>query len=1147
MKSKRWISFLLTVILAISMTLPSYAAEMPCRIVRITLTNDSQQTVTEIPRSAVTVDIQVEGSISGVLYLAAYGDNGQALSVQQKQNAAGGAKFFLDNRNGAIKELKAFLLSDDFVPLANACSFTEQAASASEPVRPLTFSRELSSIQPVSGIEPYSNHWYAAGGIPTIDADLSDAPALAYSLTISNQTRFSGKTPEGYDPGALLEWGKYPGLNVDLLQKHGFTGKGAVVAYIDQPIANHEQYAGVALHYTNNTDSNQSMHGPAVLSLLAGKDTGTAPEAEVYYYAHASWLADQTTHAACLYQIIEQNKSLPEGQRITMVGFSDNIDESEKNADAFRDAVTACEKAGIMVWFCGEYGAGSFLPMSDKNDPRNLVPEEWWGSGHRPKLVMVPAAGRTTAATMGGASYIYWASGGLSWTMPYMLGLYAIATEIDPSLTQDQLRELLVNTAYEGSGLPTVNPVGFVAAVLDGVGRNDEAAALRRELAERTRYIYAVMDAARMSAEDLSAVGGYLASITDAQVLTVDASAFATAKELYSAMRTDAAGRDGTLAGIQIFGTPDMVPSFQVDYKVRMGNGEIDNGGSFLSDLFYGSFQNDSAVIANGYNVMDHFEQGWNIDLVPQWPVARLPLSRGEFSSFFSKYHQFVQNTGLNRRDLVNFSNPIFPSTNHIDDMGCFLNRMANEFRLLDVPYRLYGNQVGQYPVTTAVLGDFTKENLSEENRRAVVEILINSHGQRDNIDQCVYVNGEEQRFSLINTETINTVLADNAYYLDCWTCLNGYGMEKNLTTAALNGNCVGAFSATSIISNNGVNCNSDLEEMKKSNFYYFYYSYFKALHEGQTRSRAFLCAQQAYAQALIADSAYDIRGEGNYQFNLCNLLAYHNFGVLEPSVAWAAFDAAGYITKDQDTPGPGVSSDFLTGGVPVSGQSLLCRYTVNDSQLESGEVSIQNCTVQGLDNGYVRYSLAYSAPAGMRICVFDPPDGDRYKLLSTSVISGGQGVLQFDLKPEDVIGNAIVVSFFYSDADRFFVSIRPTIPLWVSDGNETGAAWNHPAFSTASSFAEGDCAVLNLTAKDLDNGCIRFVLDYIVPQGLLTSIFSPPQGDRFMQLTGSRTSGEQARLVFDLPRSEVEGQAFTIKFYRNEEYFYVFIQDISQ
>ena len=125
-------------------------------------------------------------------------------------------------------------------------------------------------------------------------------------------------------------------------------------------------------------------------------------------------LANRQNVTSRIYQIIQQNEKLPEGKKIRMVGFSDNIDEKERNAQAFRDAVAACEKAGIMVWFCAEYGAASFAPLSDKNQFNSLTPDHWWRTGYPADLVFVPTAGRTTAATTGNANYIYWGSGGLS-------------------------------------------------------------------------------------------------------------------------------------------------------------------------------------------------------------------------------------------------------------------------------------------------------------------------------------------------------------------------------------------------------------------------------------------------------------------------------------------------------------------------------------------------------------------------------------------------------------------------------------------------------------------------------------------------------------------------------------------------------------
>lgn len=898
-------------------------------------------------------------------------------------------------------------------------------------IRPLGVTRQLVKPQAAGGVEPYGAYWRPPQN--QVSADLSKSPALAYSLNISDKTQFSG-VPAGFDAQVLLEWGKDPGLNVDLLHKHGFTGKGAVIAYIDQAIAGHEQYKGANVHYTNHSGNDQSMHGPMVLSLLAGKDIGTAPEAEIYYYSTKSGDTAQLSEAECLYQVIEQNKSLPEGKKITMVGFSDNIDPTENYEQEFRDATAACEEAGIMVWFCGEYGTAVYLPYSDKNNPQSIARQQIYNPAV-PDLVCVPSSGRTGAAVMGGTSYAYWGqSGGMSWTMPYVLGLYAIAIEIDPTLTQNQLRQLIVSTAYDNNGMPLVNPVGFVSAVLDRVGRNEEADALRRDAATRSRYLYAVMDTAAMSQDDLKAVGDYLAAITDATVLVADASGFSDARSLYAALKADAAQRGGTVAGVQIFGTPDMVPAFQLDYKVRMGNGEVDDGGSFLSDLFYGNFQNDPARISDHYNVMEHFEKNWNVELIPQWPVARLPLSKGEFTEFFHRYKDFVTDTGLERLDLVNFSNPIFAQSTHTDDMGRFLNRMSGEFHLLDTPYRLYGNLDGQYPVTTKVLSGFTRDNLSKENNAGPMELLINSHGQWNNIDQCVFENGQEKRISFLNMDTIDGALDSNPYYLDCWTCLNGYGMAGNLTTAALNGQCVGAFTATTVISNNGVNCEDSLSDMAKSNFYYFYYQYLKALHEGQTRSAAFCTAQQAYGESLIKDSANGIRkGEGNYQFNLYNLLAYHNFGVIEPSAAWAAFDASGYIAQagqsvpkesqqrpQQGGSQPSAATIKLTDGIPA-GESRAVRATTNN-MLKEGNFTVHSCALQPLDNGCVRYTLEYTAPKELNISVFSPPDGELFMQMDNSGTSGSRDTLVFDLKEEDATQTSITISFYESDDNRFFV-----------------------------------------------------------------------------------------------------------------------------
>jgi hypothetical protein len=432
----------------------------------------------------------------------------------------------------------------------------------------LSVTRSARQLTAAAGLEPWSDHWYDR---TRITADLSGHPDLAWSLIIGDNTEFTGSLPEGYDPQALLEWGKAPGLSVDILHAHGFTGKGAVIAYIDQAVSPHGEFNGENIHITNTGESRTSMHGPGVLSLLAGETIGTAPEAEVWYFGVDSGMGDSQLHEAeALYRVIALNETLPEGEKITMVGFSDNIDTREAYTAEFRAAVKACEEAGIMVWFCWEYGAATFLPFADKNNPFNLMVDQWGGG--LPSLVYVPSSGRTVAAQLGGAQYIYWSTAGLSWTMPYVMGLYAIAMSIDPTLTKDELRMMLKMSAYPfGDGLQMVSPIGFVASVLEQAGRTEEAGVLRAEYRTQQNVLCAVVDTDAMTPEDLQAVYDGLAWITDAMVLVMDASCFGGGSAVYDTIGS-LSGSGLTLAGIQLFGdvpgpTENTLPVWRLDLE----------------------------------------------------------------------------------------------------------------------------------------------------------------------------------------------------------------------------------------------------------------------------------------------------------------------------------------------------------------------------------------------------------------------------------------------------------------------------------------------------------------------------------------------------------------------------------------------------
>ena len=527
-------------------------------------------------------------------------------------------------------------------------------------IQPLTVIRFMTKFQPVDGVVPFGNYWVDYGSMKnTINGDLSKNLGLAYSLIIGEKTKFTKTLPVGYEPQKLLEWGKYPGLNMDILHKHGFTGKGAVVAYIDLPMKEHEQYTRDNVHYIPPFPDYKvsTQHGAAVLSLLAGKDIGTAPEAEVYYYSTADGEDSFMWVAKNLNAIIEKNKTLEDNKKIRMVGLSLNIDDTNPYADMAKKAVKACEEAGIMVWFCGEYGAFSFIPYCDRNSFNGLVPEIWWNFSV-PELVCVPTAGRTSATSApDNYKYIYWSKGGLSWAMPYVLGLYAIALEINPSLTQNDLRKMIVDTAYINfDQIPIINPVDFVAAVLKSVGRDAEAQVILDEAKARIKYLYAVMNTTVMTEKDLTAVGDYLACITDARVLTVDAAKYTDEQSLCFAIQQDAKQRGGSVAGIQVFGNNEMV------FELK------------------------------------------NNSLISNWSIARLPIGKGEFESFLNKFKAYSLGLDQEPIGIKNFAvvEPNIAAMSLCDSKG-YINQSPEQLKKL---YKLVRKNHSHYDHRNKIAAD---------------------------------------------------------------------------------------------------------------------------------------------------------------------------------------------------------------------------------------------------------------------------------------------------------------------------------------------------------------------------------------------------------------------------------------------------------
>ncbi len=290
---------------------------------------------------------------------------------------------------------------------------------------------------------------------------------------------------------AVLKNGMNPGLGIRTLHEQGITGEGVRVAIIDQNlIGNHPEYAGkIEAYYDSGCDQPEndgSMHGPAVLSLLAGESVGTAPGVLVYYAAAPSWEGDAAYFADCLDWIVEQNEALPEGDKIRLVSVSaaPSVSEIFANGERWDAAVDRAEEAGILVISAdGHVEEGFILPgYYDPDDPENVKafhigwpdsPDSFPEEGSYPaEYVFVPSSYRTVAMepTALDQRYTYWSQGGLSWAIPYAAGVLALGWQVNPSLDAQTMKDLLLQACLvKPNGARIINPRAFIALVKDTV------------------------------------------------------------------------------------------------------------------------------------------------------------------------------------------------------------------------------------------------------------------------------------------------------------------------------------------------------------------------------------------------------------------------------------------------------------------------------------------------------------------------------------------------------------------------------------------------------------------------------------------------------------------------------------------------------
>lgn len=305
--------------------------------------------------------------------------------------------------------------------------------------------------------------------------DLSQDERLK-DVTFDTKTVWSEKLPAGFYPDEILELGKNPGLKIQNLHKQGFTGKGVNIAIVDQALLlEHEEYKDNLMTYelVHCSDPIAQMHGAAVTSIAAGKNCGVAPDAKIYYIASTfgtykkdgTFTEDLTPMADSILRILEINKQLQKDDKIKVISISRGFSNTTKGGKEVLKAIEEAKKEGIFVITTSNeetYGfnlMGLGREMADSPDDLNSYKAGiFWAENFYndefllENTLLVPMDARTYASFTSPNDYAFEASGGLSWAVPWLAGMYALCLQEVPDLTPEKF----IKTAFE-----TGNTISF--------------------------------------------------------------------------------------------------------------------------------------------------------------------------------------------------------------------------------------------------------------------------------------------------------------------------------------------------------------------------------------------------------------------------------------------------------------------------------------------------------------------------------------------------------------------------------------------------------------------------------------------------------------------------------------------------------------
>ncbi|MFF2017799.1 copper amine oxidase N-terminal domain-containing protein [Paenibacillus sp. NPDC058177] len=367
---------------------------------------------------------------------------------------------------------------------------------------------------------------------------------------------------------------------------------------------------------------------------------------------------------------------------------------------------------------------------------------------------------------------------------------------------------------------------------------------------------YFVYNSKKVTVADLTAIKLYINKFRDSRNVLFDSTAYSNASQVYDALKAKQKQIGGSVTGVQIFGIEDDVPAFSYIHKVQVipaterWNGvEFIQGTKYFSDFCYSTFKNDSKYLNTDVAIFDVFEQNIPFSFAPEWPVSRLPLTKGEIAKYIDRYNDYRKQIAEKAVPTVVLSVPSNIQDGFTqNDAAFFINRLKSEFNLFEkTELRTYSKELNK--------------NLIAENKSGPINLMVSSPIDNEGAKQ-----GKEY---FMNRETVNKQLNANYYTAFFWGInpANRFDTDDMIYDGMTQGKMINPIVQTVSASNSGLNnyiwapveqdsegqwlndyVPATYEMLQENNPYYFIYQYYAGLNEGKTRLQSFHDAKVEYA-----------------------------------------------------------------------------------------------------------------------------------------------------------------------------------------------------------------------------------------------------------------------------------------------------------